>query len=439
MTSLYVQDDFHVTEKLTLNAGLRWEFATPVMERDNNWTNFDPATNTMIHAKSGSIFDRALVHPDYKDYGPRLGMAYRFAPKTVMRGGYGISYSFFNRVGSAQEGINSPQAVFGIITQSIPVGGRAPAGFLTSQNGFTTGIANPANFDPLTANVEYVDPNTRWAYVQSWFYSLQRELAHNTVLEVSYNGNHSLHLPILADYNQAYPNLPGKTLGIQARRPIQSYGPITWMTPQGDNDYNALSSRLEHRTGWGLYFVNSFTWSKALGTSEQALETFAGGAASTPQNIHNLSQDRGPTTFDVTFMNTASVVYQLPFGKGRMFGSNMNRVLDTILGGWETNSIITTHSGTPINVQYTPSTSNDNSGLTSDYRGATTMRPNYTGSPVSQTKGQMINTYFAGYTFTTPPASQPYGDLGRDAFRAPGRDQWDLGMHISRLSGFATR
>ncbi len=431
VTSLYVQDDFHVTSKLTLNLGLRWEFATPVLERDNNWTNFDPGANKMIKATGGSLFNRALVYPDYKDYGPRLGMAYRFAPKMVMRGGYGISYSFFNRMGSAQEGINSPQAVFGVITQSIPVGGPVPASFLVASKGFTTGIADPANFDPLTANVEYVEPHTRWAYVQSWFYSIQREIAKDTVLEVSYNGNHSLRLPILGDYNQAYPNAPGQTLGVQARRPIKTFGPITWLTPQGDNDYNALSSRFEHRMGWGLYFVNSFTWSKALGTSEQALETFAGGSASTQQDIRNLSASRGPTTFDVTLMNTASIVYQLPFGKGRAVGGKMNGVLDQIFGGWEMNSIVSMHSGTALDVSYTPTTANDNSGLASDYRGATTLRPNVSGAPISQSKGDMVEHYFAGYVFTTPPASAPYGNLGRDIFRAPGRSQWDLGMHKS--------
>ena len=121
--SLYVQDDWRVTSKLTLNLGLRWEFATPVWERDNNWSNFNPATNTLVKATNGSLYNRALVHPDYKDFGPRLGLAYSVDSKTVVRAGYGISYSFFNRAGSAEEGINGPLAIFGILTQSIPAGG----------------------------------------------------------------------------------------------------------------------------------------------------------------------------------------------------------------------------------------------------------------------------------------------------------------------------
>src|SRR5262249_26026083 len=151
-----------------------------------------------------------------------------------------ISYSFFNRPGSAQEGINAPQALFGILTQSIPAGGPVPASFLTTQNSFTTGINNPANFNPLTSNIDYISADTRWPYVQNWVVSVQRKLAKDTVLEVAYNGNHSVRLPIIADYNQASPNQPGQTLGVQARRPIQSFGPITWLDPAGSNNYNGM-------------------------------------------------------------------------------------------------------------------------------------------------------------------------------------------------------
>jgi len=428
ITSLYVQDDFRVSSKLTLNLGLRWEFATPIWERDNNWTNFDPSTNTLVKATSGSLFNRTLIHPDYKDFGPRLGLAYSITPKTVLRAGYGISYSFFNRPGSAQEGINAPQALFGIVTQSMPAGGPVPSTFLTTKNSFTTGIDVPANFNPLVSNIDYISADTRWPYVQSWFFAVQREVARNTVVELGYNGNHSLRLPIIADYNQAFPNQPGQTLGVQARRPIQSFGPITWLDPAGDNDYNGLSARLEHRFSGGLYFLNSFTWSKALGDSEQALEYYAGYYEANPQNIRNLTAERGPSSFDVKLLNVTSVVYQLPFGKGRRFGSNMNPLIDGALGGWELNSINTANTGTPIDVSYSPTTANDVTGLANDYRGEAILRPNVSGSAASQSKSAMINSFFAGYTFTTPPASAPFGNVGRNAFRAPGLEQWDLSV-----------
>jgi hypothetical protein len=300
---------------------------------------------------------------------------------------------------------------------------------LTTQNSFTTGIDNPANFNPAVSNVVYLPPNTRWPYIQNWFFSIQRELTSNTVLEVAYNGNHSLRLPIIADYNQATPNAPGGTLGLAAREPIPTFGPITWVDPAGDNDYNGLSVRYEHRFSRGLYFLNSFTWGKALGDSEQALEYFSGYVEANPQNIYNLAAERGPSSFDVKLNNVSSVVYELPFGKGKRFASNVNPVLDVIIGGWELNTINTAHTGQPLNVYYSPSSAYAVTGLSNDYRGQLFLRPNVSGSAASQSAAQMLNTYFAGYTFSVPPsASDPFGDLGRNAFRAPNFEQWDLSV-----------
>ena len=151
-----------------------------------------------------------------------------------------------------------------------------PAGFLTTQNSFTTGIANPSSFNPVNSNVVYVPPDMRWPYVQNWFLSVQREIGQGTVVELAYTGNHSLRLPILADYNQSSPNLPGQSLGVQARRPIPTFGPITWVDPAGNNDYNGFSARVEHRFARGLYFLNSFTWGKAMGTSERRWKLMQG-------------------------------------------------------------------------------------------------------------------------------------------------------------------
>jgi hypothetical protein len=431
VNSLYVQDDYRVTSKLTVNLGLRWEFATPIQERDNNWTNFDPATNTLIQATNGSLYDRTLVHPDYHDFGPRIGVAYSADSKTVIRAGYGISYSFFNRVGSALENINGPQIIFGTLTQALNSTGGLPSTFLTTQNSFTTGIDNPANFNPVNANVDYVDPNTRWPMIQNWLLSIQRQITSNTVIEVAYNGNHSTRLPIIADYNQAVPNLPGQSLGEQARVPDPEYGAITWVDPAGNNNYNGLSVRAEHRMANGLYLLNSFTWSKALGDSEQALEYFPGYTAANPQNIHDLAGEYGPSSFDIRLINVTSVVYQLPFGKGRKYATGLNPVAEALLGGWEVNAIDTAHTGPAINVNYSPSSVNDVSGSIADYRGLAVLRPNVYGSSTGQNENGEANTYFAGYTFSTPPSTDPFGDAGRNAFRGPGLWQLDTGFDKS--------
>jgi hypothetical protein len=420
--SMYFQDDFRVSAKLTLNVGLRWEFASPLYERDNNYSNFDPTTNTMIKATGGSLFNRGLVHPDYRDFGPRLGLAYSIDPKTVVRGGYGISYTFFNRPGSAQEGINAPQALFGVLSQSNPT---SPT-FLTTLNSFSTNIASPAAFNPVNSNVVYTPPDSKWPRIQNWFFSVQRQLPKDTVIELAYNGNHSTRLPIIADYNQAAPYNPSQPLAYTARVPIPTFGPITWLYPGGNNHYDGVSARVEHHFSRGLYVLNSFTWGKGMGDSEQALEYFAGYYQANPQNIHNLAAEKGPSSFDVKLNNVTTVVYQLPFGKGRKFGSSMNPVADAIVGGWEINGINTAHTGQPIDVVYAASGNNQVSSLSNDYRGQPFLRPNVTGSSTSQSRSAMLNTYFAGYSFSTPPASAPYGNVGRNSFRAPNFDQWDF-------------
>lgn len=158
---------------------------------------------------------------------------------------------------------------------------------------------------------------------------------------------------------------------------------------------------------------------------------YAGGYEANPQNIHNLAAEKGPSSFDVKLNNVTSIVYQIPFGKGRKFGGTMNPFLDAVAGGWELNSIITAHTGTPLDVAYAAGSTNDNTGLSNDYRGQAFLRPNVSGSAASQSTSQTLNTYYAGYTFTTPSPTAPYGNLGRNAFRTPGLEQWDFAAYKS--------
>jgi hypothetical protein len=425
----YVQDDYRVNSKLTLNLGVRWEFATPRWERDNTLTNFDPSTNALIKATDGGLYNRTLVNPDYKNWAPRIGFAYSPGSKTVVRGGYGISYVHLNRLGSADElGINGPQVNIATVNQTPLVNGAINPNFIRSFNGFPPGFDSPEAFNPVNANISYIPRDTRWPYVQTWFFGIQQNLGKSNVLEVAYNGNHSSRLPIVSDYNQAFPNAPGQTLGIQPRRPLQGFGAITWVNPAGIGTYNALSAKYEHRFSTGLYILNSFTWSKALGNSEQALEYASGYYAANPQNIRNLAAERGPSSFDTQFINATSVVYQLPFGRGRQFGGNLNPIVDAFLGGWEATAIVSANSGLPIDVSYTPSTANDVTGRIPDYRGEAIMRPNLISDPTGASGPAQLNAYFNKSAFQIPSPSSPFGNLGRNSLRALGFTQWDLGV-----------
>src|SRR5260370_21446631 len=286
----YIQDDFKVRPNLTINIGMRYEYGTPQWERDNHLTNFDPATKTMLTAKSGSISDRSLVNPDLTDFGPRLGLACEVKPKTVVRAGYGISYTHFNRSGSANLlPINAPQVIFAVVNQT-----PATPGFLTTQQGYPTNLDDPSQFNPAISNVTYLPPNDKHTYVQSWHISVQREILRNTILDVSYVGNRANRVLYFGDYNATAPNLPAQTLSLAQRqntRTFPTYGDITLASNGAFSDYHALQVRFERRVSNGLFFLNSFTWSQAIDNSSGSLEN-ANGNAIGPQVPRNLRAEK---------------------------------------------------------------------------------------------------------------------------------------------------
>ncbi len=306
MNFMYVQDDFRLSRKLTLNLGMRYEYATPRWEKHNVLSNFDPSTNTILQAKDGSIYDKSLVNPDRNNFAPRLGFAYSVDSKTVLRGGYGISYIHQNRVGSADLlGINYPQVVIATINQSNPT----DASFLTTQQGYPAGLTNANTFSVANANIAYIPKNYKTPWVQSYFFSLQRELTRDMVLDIGYVGNDSNQLPLIADYNQATPQPTATSnLPLAARRPIQGYGAITWFNPAGFSNYNSLQVKLEKRFAYGLQFLNSFVYGKAIDNSGQSLDTSGGNDAS-PQDVRNLAAEKGcPITIRSSPTSPASCI-----------------------------------------------------------------------------------------------------------------------------------
>src|SRR5262249_39364664 len=160
-------------------------------DANNKLSNFDPATNSLILAKSGPIYDRALVNPDLNDFAPRFGFAYSVNTKTVVRGGYGISYEHFNR--SGRENLlayNVPYVVNAMVNQTpaLPLcaGEQFSGCFRTTSMGYPANFTAPSNFDTSVANIHYIPKNTPSTYVQSWHLSIQRELAKDLVLDVAY-------------------------------------------------------------------------------------------------------------------------------------------------------------------------------------------------------------------------------------------------------------
>lgn len=422
----YIQDDFKVNSKLTLNLGLRYDFATPQYEAENRLTNFDPATNSLIFARAGSLYDRALVDPDYNNFGPRLGFAYNIFSKTVIRGGYGTSYILFNRLGGENIlALNGPQVVSAAITQ-LPSQGLCTGNnflncFRPTQSGYPTGLVSPERFTPLTARVNYTPRDTPTASVRSFHVGVQHELFSNLLVDVAYVGNRGNNLIILADYNQARTNNIGENTALQQRRPISGYSFVQASFAGGESSYDSLQFKIERRFTAGFYLLNSFTFSKSIDNSSGHLETANGD--NSRANIRDLASEKGLSGYDQPVNNTTSVVYDLPFGRNRRFGAEIPKALDAVLGGWRLTLINTATSGQPVNLSYSPSSA----FIVGSFL---TYRPNISGDPVTPSDQRTISNYFNRATVSVPTdVTRPFGSAGRNIARGPAFFQTDLGVH----------
>ena len=424
----YLQDDFKVSPKLTFNLGVRYEFATPFYEDKNRLSNYDPATNSIIQAKDGSLYDRSLVDPDYNNFAPRLGFAYNLLDKTVIRGGYGIGYIYFHRLGSANLlATNFPQITRANIPQSptLPrcvgteTGLALEKCFRQTQDGYPSGLPNNVTL--------YVPRDTRTGYIQNWQLSVQRELTSNMLIDVAYVGNHAIKLVLLADLNQARPNNPGETLLVNARRPISGFRSISAVLPAAFSNYNALQVKFERRFSKGLYVLNSFTWSKGIDNVSQVLEE-PNGNTGNPQSVYNIAADRGLSAYDEPINNTTSVVWDLPFGRGRAFAGNLPGALEAVIGGWTITGINTMRSGQTINLRYSPSAQASVTANLPSFLGGVALRPNISGSVLAPEGSRTIDNYFNISNVSIPSVNQPFGSAGRNIARSDAFYQLDFGL-----------
>jgi hypothetical protein len=422
----YIQDDYKVSTKLTLNLGLRYEFGTPQYTSDNKLANFDPQNNTLIYASSGSLYNRALVHPDPNNWAPRVGLAYQVRPKTVIRSAYGISYILFNRAGGENLlAYNGPNIINSSLNQATTQGICATAGapaascFHTLAQGFPNGFIDPSNFSTAISEVRYIPGSNRNGYVQSWHFTVQQELAKDLLLDVAYVGNHSVGLNVLSDANQALPNQLGQNLSLIARRPIQGYTDIEIAYDGGFGSYEGLQIKLEKKNTHGLYFLNSFTWSKAIDNAPGHLENYDGDNSRI--NYYNHGLERGLSGYNQPLNDTFSVLYDLPVGKGRQFNVS-NQLLDYVVGGWSANMINSMFSGQPLDIGYSAATQYQVSDLVSE-------RPNLvSGQPTILSTGNPIY-YLNAAAYVLPSYTQPFGNTPRNSVRMPFIYQTDFSLH----------
>ena len=433
MHFLYLQDDWRVNDRLTLNLGLRYEYATPWVEKDNILSNFDPETRTMVLARDGSLQERSTLEPDRNNFGPRLGLAYTLTPSTVLRAGYGVSYVHFHRAGGANVlPINGPQVINAVITQT-----PTQVDFRPTDAGYPTGITDPSRFNPLLANVTYMPEDYHSSRVQSWFVSVQREVWDGALVDLAYIGNRADGLLLFANLNQAAPNDSAGSLSLQSRRPIAEFGDITYSFNGGKSRYHAFQGKLDWRMGGGFSILNSLTLSQTKDNGAGSLENVSGNFPA-PQNFYDLEADFALGAYHQPYNNTTSFVFDLPIGTGRRFAGNASPALDLLIGGWQIAGVNSVFAGEAVTFIYSPASAFQVSGIQQDFRGANNYRPNITGVVEVPNDQRTVQNWFNAAAVAVPTdPSQPFGNAPRNAYRGP--LVWQMDLAASKRFGLPWR
>lgn len=387
----FIQDDFRVNDRLTLNLGLRYDFMSPSYEADNKMANFDPATGGLVFAKAGSLKDRALVSPDWNNVAPRLGAVYQLNTRTVIRGGYGTFYNSLDRIGSEDQLALNPPGLRNINQTTTST--TTPIIFL--RDGFPTNYLDPTNIVLSRLLIRAANPSGESAIFHQMSLGFERELGRDLVMSADFVANYGRNIAVLRNLNQ-----PANGNGA---RPYPNFSHIQWRDPIGTSQYHGVDLSLEKRFSQGYTGRVSYTLSKA---TDQAPEHLA-ASSGRPQDTNNIAAWEGPSDFDVRHRLVASAVIELPFGADKRWATS--GAAAQILGGWTLSSIFTARSGRPFTVTQ------------GSLEGATWM-PNQIGSPVSD---RNVARYFDRAAFQVVPAGT-FGNTKRNSLVGPGYVTLDL-------------
>jgi hypothetical protein len=388
MYSGFVQDDYKVTPRFTANLGMRYDFATPVYDAKNHLANFDAAgAGALLLASNGSLYNRALVNPNRHNFAPRVGLAYQLTQKTVLRAGYGLFYTPFERIGSEDQLALNPPA---FINNNISLPSTATAPLFLLKNGFPTNYLDPSQLVLTRVRIRAANPNAPSTYVQQWSIGFQRQLPLSLFVEANYVGTKSTHLNALRNFNQP----------INGVLPYPNFGQIEYRDPLGNAVYHGLDFTVQRRFKAGLAFRAAYTWSKSIDNTAEHLTVY--GSNSFDQNSRDFKSWRGPSDYDVPQRLVFSYVYELPFGKGKQFASS--GVLSYIVGGFQTTGALTLASGRPFTVFAMGNNSSIDIGIQNAL-------PNVIGTPV------MPQTVTCWYYASKNPGCN--GITGTDAFSVP--------------------
>jgi hypothetical protein len=406
---LFVQDKWQVSSKLTLDLGLRWEFYKPGTPHfAGGFSNYNPVDNTLVIAGVGNNPLDLGLKTRYTNFAPRFGLAYRLNEKTVIRAGFGISYTPFpdntyaynypirannrfdpaistygpavlpdGRVATFQTGFPAP------INPAIPANGILPV----------SGLGTLANSDYNVINTNFKNP-----YTESYNLAIQRALPAHLTLDVAFVGNHGVHS--VATYNLNAAPVPG---GGNASQPqfasFNRTGASTLYFAGYSNIYDALQVKLNRRFSAGLTLTTSYTWGRGMG--------FQGGDDGGLMFYVNPRRSYARNDFDRTQTFVQSYVYDLPFGKGKRWMSN--GMLANIVGGWRITGITTLMTGTPFNITGGSALNTPGSGQTASQVG-----------PYEILHGINIgNPWFTPTAFKVETGNGVFGNLGRNPITGP--------------------
>jgi hypothetical protein len=344
--ALYAADDFKITDDLTLNLGLRWAYTSPFVEKDDHQANFD-LTNAeqLLAGQDGN--SRALYNAFYGGWEPRVGFAYQLGDKWVFRGGYGISQYMEGTGANLRLPLNPPF----FFESEVAYDRTSGAGTIA------TGFEGLVALDKPSGQVRAWHPDVRPQFTQMGNFFIEYLIGPRQSINVGYVGSKSDHLITPIDGNQPLAGTGPATswLPVQQRRPLYQFNPllasISTTASFGRADYNALQSTFKQRLWNGLQFVANYTLSKAMSNNRGYFGTGqTAGDGAYPRDSTNIDLNYGPAWFDARHLFSSAGSYELPFGKDRKFGSNWNRALDWVAGGWSIALAGIKRSGFPITV-----------------------------------------------------------------------------------------
>ncbi len=423
----FIQDDWRVTPRLTLNLGLRWDIDQPRWEENNRQNSFNETAINPVSGTPGIVTFSGLNglgkyanNWDLDNLGPRAGFAYKISDKWVLRGGGAVLYMgeydqatpiVANTGFSTQGSFVSPDN--GVTPAFLLQSGLPPVSSPTTAQ-LTPGYgAVPLGAKPTTS-VAFFNPNRANGYIYNASFDLQRQFAGNLLLDLGFLGTYGHKLP--APDAESIDQVPTNELragNTQILRPFPQFSNVQIIAADiGASKYEGLNLGIEKRYSKGLLFKFNYTFSRMMDNvdSRNELAAFPGIDAFT--NYYNQKNDWGLSGNDVRHRVVFSTIYELPFGRGRAFGTG-NKILDSVAGGWSVGAVMEARTGTPLS----PVMLNNTTNSFSDGE-----RPNVVGFwqlPAGRTTGQQVAEWFNTAAFAAPPA-YVFGDAGRTFGTGPG-------------------